>query len=182
MLIVQVLTKQVQIMAFMGWFPFLFYTTLYVRYVMSYQLGRDADEDVATRAGSFALLIHAFVAYGAGTILPYLSEREQRLLPDDEDEAYSDEDEHARVRALVQQWKADVATSGRRLRLPRSKLEGPPASLHNSAVHAPQCVDCRSAALLRSHDEHVLHRQCRAGDNHDIPRRHLLGCRVLGVS
>lgn len=50
----------VQIAAFMGWFPFLFYATTYVENVMSHELGHEADRDEATRAGSFALLIYSF--------------------------------------------------------------------------------------------------------------------------
>lgn len=52
--------EQVQILAFMGWFPFLFYATTYVENVMSYQLGHEADRNEATRAGSLALLIYSF--------------------------------------------------------------------------------------------------------------------------
>lgn len=51
---------QVQIAAFMGWFPYLFYSTTYVKEVMANELGREPDIDKATRAGSLALLIYSF--------------------------------------------------------------------------------------------------------------------------
>lgn len=51
---------QVQIAAFMGWFPFLFYSTTYVAEVMAHEIGKEPDRNYATRVGSFALLIHSF--------------------------------------------------------------------------------------------------------------------------
>lgn len=51
---------QVQIAAFMGWFPYLFYSTTYVAEVMAHELGHEPDIDKATRAGSLALLIYSF--------------------------------------------------------------------------------------------------------------------------
>ena len=50
----------VQIAAFMGWFPYLFYSTTYVAEVMAHELGHEPDRDEATRAGSLALLIYSF--------------------------------------------------------------------------------------------------------------------------
>lgn len=50
----------VQIAAFMGWFPYLFYSTTYVAEVMAIELGHQPDRDAATRAGSLALLIYSF--------------------------------------------------------------------------------------------------------------------------
>jgi solute carrier family 45 protein 1/2/4 len=50
----------VQIAAFMGWFPYLFYSTTYVAEVMAHELGHTPDIDKATRAGSLALLIYSF--------------------------------------------------------------------------------------------------------------------------
>jgi solute carrier family 45 protein 1/2/4 len=50
----------VQIAAFMGWFPYLFYSTTYVAEVMAHELGHAPDIDDATRAGSLALLIYSF--------------------------------------------------------------------------------------------------------------------------
>lgn len=73
----------VQIAAFMGWFPYLFYSTTYVAEVMAQEIGAEPDPDVATRAGSLALLIYSFVAIIAGTLLPYLAARDRRLLRPD---------------------------------------------------------------------------------------------------
>jgi hypothetical protein len=53
-------SSQVQIAAFMGWFPYLFYSTTYVADVMAKELGHEPDTDKATRAGSLALLIYSF--------------------------------------------------------------------------------------------------------------------------
>ncbi|OCF30813.1 solute carrier family 45, member 1/2/4 [Kwoniella heveanensis BCC8398] len=120
----------VQIAAFMGWFPYLFYSTTYVAEVMTHELGHQPDIDKATRAGSLALLIYSFVAIIAGTLLPYLNARDRRLLKpmseklrdgethndDSEDE---DDVEMERIREMVQQWKAEAAREGRPLKLPR---------------------------------------------------------------
>lgn len=67
----------------MGWFPYLFYSTTYVAEVMAQEIGAEPDPDVATRAGSLALLIYSFVAIIAGTLLPYLAARDRRLLRPD---------------------------------------------------------------------------------------------------
>ncbi|ORY25239.1 major facilitator superfamily domain-containing protein [Naematelia encephala] len=114
----------VQIAAFMGWFPYLFYSTTYVAEVMAHELGHEPDIDKATRAGSLALLIYSFVAIIAGTLLPYLAARDRRLLkPDsekDEDDDEEDEEdiELERIREMVRQWKAEAARQGRPLKLP----------------------------------------------------------------
>nr|XP_019049930.1 solute carrier family 45, member 1/2/4 [Kwoniella bestiolae CBS 10118]OCF28860.1 solute carrier family 45, member 1/2/4 [Kwoniella bestiolae CBS 10118] len=119
----------VQIAAFMGWFPYLFYSTTYVAEVMTHELGHVPDTDTATRAGSLALLIYSFVAIIAGTLLPYLAARDRRLLKpvsekirdgelhadDSEDE---DDIEMERIREMVREWKADAARQGRPLKLP----------------------------------------------------------------
>ncbi|KAK1920805.1 major facilitator superfamily domain-containing protein [Papiliotrema laurentii] len=108
----------VQIAAFMGWFPYLFYSTTYVADVMAKELGHEPDTDKATRAGSLALLIYSFVAIIAGTLLPYLNARDRRLLkPEQGDE---DEDEELdRIRNMVREWKAEAARDGQPLKLPR---------------------------------------------------------------
>lgn len=100
----------VQIAAFMGWFPFLFYSTTYVAEVMSHEQGHDADRDEATRVGSFALLIYSFVAIFAGTILPYLSERDQRIMRL-ADEAVDVETEPV-ARDTVRQWRVEARPNG----------------------------------------------------------------------
>jgi solute carrier family 45 protein 1/2/4 len=120
------------VFAFMGWFPYLFYSTTYVAEVMAQELNHQPDVDRATRAGSLALLIYSFVAIAAGTLLPYLAARDRRLLKpqteksrggEDDDE---DDDEHDaemdRVRQMVQEWKAEAAREGRPLKLPTSEL------------------------------------------------------------
>lgn len=69
----------VQICAFMGWFPYLFYSTTWVAEVMATEQGTEPDVDDATRAGSLALLI-----YSCGTsirILFCLTRRETDLSP-----------------------------------------------------------------------------------------------------
>lgn len=105
----------VQIFAFMGWFPFLFYATTYVGQVMAYEIGKEPDNDLATRTGEFALLIYSIVAVCAGTVLPYLARRNQDLLSRrDEDE----DEESARLRKMVRDWKAEAARKGKPLRLP----------------------------------------------------------------
>ncbi|CCL99450.1 uncharacterized protein FIBRA_01468 [Fibroporia radiculosa] len=106
----------VQVFAFMGWFPFLFYATTYVGQVMAYELQRDPDKDTATRMGEFAMLIYSIVAVAAGATLPHLARRDTRLLAHDGDE---DEDaELARLRATVREWRAEAARRGRPLQLP----------------------------------------------------------------
>ena len=122
----------------MGWFPYLFYSTTYVAQVMADELGREPDLDKATRAGSLALLIYSFgelsqlgeltaVAIAAGTLLPYLSSRDRRLLGPSadakrEDDMDEDEVELEHIRELVRQWKAESARQGRPLKLPSSEL------------------------------------------------------------
>jgi len=108
----------VQIFAFMGWFPFLFYGTTWIGQVMAAEIGEDPDVEKATRAGDFAMLIYSLIAITAGTLLPYLASRDHRLL------ARSDEDDEedvelARIREMVRQWKLEAARKGKPLKLPR---------------------------------------------------------------
>lgn len=72
----------VQVLAYMGWFPFLFYATEWVIEVWQAEQMRkghhDGEDfkgisDQATELGSFALLIFSIVSLAAGTLLPYLS-------------------------------------------------------------------------------------------------------------
>ncbi|THG97610.1 hypothetical protein EW026_g4422 [Hermanssonia centrifuga] len=105
----------VQIFAFMGWFPFLFYATTYIGQVMAYELGREPDLDLATRTGEFALTIYSLVAVAAGTLLPRLAQRDTRLL------AHGDEDddtEFTRLKSTVREWRAEAARQGQPLKLP----------------------------------------------------------------
>jgi len=106
----------VQVFAFMGWFPFLFYSTTYVGQIMAYELDREPDQDAATRTGEFAMLLYSIVAVAAGALLPRLTRRDTRLLAHEGDD---DEDaELTRLRATVREWRADAARRGRPLQLP----------------------------------------------------------------
>ncbi|PVG03619.1 MFS general substrate transporter [Serendipita vermifera] len=107
----------VQIFAFVGWFPFLFYATVWVGEVMAREIDADPSVADATRAGELALLLSSIVSVVVGTVLPYIAQRDTRLLSKgDEDE---DEDEEiSRIRALVRSWKAEAARMGRPLHLP----------------------------------------------------------------
>lgn len=106
----------VQVFAFMGWFPFLFYSTTYVGQVMAYEQQTEPDKDVATRTGEFAMLIYSIVAVSAGTILPHLARRDARLLADAED--VDDNAEMSRLRQTVRAWQSEAARKGKPLRLP----------------------------------------------------------------
>lgn len=107
----------VQIFAFIGWFPFLFYATVWVGDVMAQEIDAEPTVAEATRAGELALLLSSVVSVVVGTVLPYIAQRDQRLLSKgdlDEDE----DEEVSRIRALVRSWKAEAARMGRPLRLP----------------------------------------------------------------
>ncbi|KDQ64622.1 hypothetical protein JAAARDRAFT_28261 [Jaapia argillacea MUCL 33604] len=106
----------VQVFAFMGWFPFLFYATTYVGQVMAYEKQAEPDNDLATRTGEFAMLLYSIVAVCAGTLLPHLARRDIRLLEGDEDE--SEDEEINRLRITVRQWRSEAARQGKPLRLP----------------------------------------------------------------
>ncbi|KAF9226586.1 MFS general substrate transporter [Gyrodon lividus] len=109
----------VQLFAFMGWFPFLFYSTTYVGQVMAYQLGQEPDIEIATRTGEFAMLIYSIVAVIAGVILPYLARRDPRLFPEEGD----DEQRHTqRLRLVLHRWREESLSTGKALRLPRQAL------------------------------------------------------------
>jgi solute carrier family 45 protein 1/2/4 len=91
--------------------------------VMSHEQGRNADRGEATRVGSFAMLLYSFVAIIAGTVLPWFSQRDERLLPDTDDDEEG-EAEAVRIRETVDAWRRDAHRRGRPLKLPRSKLMG----------------------------------------------------------
>ncbi|KAJ7179008.1 MFS general substrate transporter [Mycena filopes] len=106
----------VQLFAFMGWFPFLFYATTYMGQVMAHEIGAEPDPELATRTGELAMLIYSIVAVISGIILPHLANRDRRLMAHQGDD---DEDaELTRIRTMVRQWKAEAARHGRPLRLP----------------------------------------------------------------
>ncbi|KAI7849215.1 major facilitator superfamily domain-containing protein [Circinella umbellata] len=64
----------VQFFAWLGWFPFLFYSTTWVSDLYFVSHPRDSPDSWAkgTRAGSFALLMYAIVSVVSGVILPWL--------------------------------------------------------------------------------------------------------------
>ncbi|TFK75785.1 MFS general substrate transporter [Pluteus cervinus] len=106
----------VQIFAFMGWFPFLFYSTTYVGQIMAKEIGAEPDPDTAVRTGALAMLIYSIVGVGAGTLLPHLANRDRRLMAHRTD---VDEDaELSRIRETVRQWRVEAARQGKPLRLP----------------------------------------------------------------
>ncbi|KAH8118363.1 MFS general substrate transporter [Phellopilus nigrolimitatus] len=107
----------VQFFAFMGWFPFLFYATTYVGQVLAKQTGKEPDSENATRMGDLALLWFSIVAVIAGTLLPNLARRDQRLLAHDGDE--EENAELTRLRDTVREWRAEAAANGKPLKLPR---------------------------------------------------------------
>ncbi|KAI0322524.1 MFS general substrate transporter [Amylostereum chailletii] len=110
----------VQLFAFMGWFPFLFYSTTYVGQVMAYELQAEPDAELATRTGALAMLIYSLVAVGAGALLPHLARRDPRLLAYEEDE--DDEAEFLHLRSNVQRWRMDAIDHRKTFRLPRMPL------------------------------------------------------------
>ncbi|GAA5973043.1 hypothetical protein JCM11641_000380 [Rhodosporidiobolus odoratus] len=63
----------VQFFAWMGLFPFLFYSSTYVSDVMASSEGGNPDGDTASRAGSLALLYYALIALLFASILPWLA-------------------------------------------------------------------------------------------------------------
>lgn len=84
---------------------------------MAYQIKKDPDVDVATRAGNFALLMYSLVGVVAGSLLPELTKRDERLL---EGEEHTDEDmEVVRIQRTVMKWKTDTGSRGESLKLPR---------------------------------------------------------------
>ncbi|TFL05952.1 major facilitator superfamily domain-containing protein [Pterulicium gracile] len=106
----------VQLFAFMGWFPFLFYSTLYIGQVMAAEHNQEPDKDYATRKGEFAMLLYSIVAAFSGTLLPHLANRDRKLMAhrgDDDEDA-----ELTRLKNTVFQWKVEAAQKGKELRLP----------------------------------------------------------------
>ncbi|KAJ7507950.1 hypothetical protein B0H11DRAFT_1969440 [Mycena galericulata] len=106
----------VQLAAFCGWFPFLFYATTYVGQIMAQEEHKEPNPDLATRKGEFAMLLYSIVGVVSGTVLPHLANRDRRLMAHQGDE---DEDaELTRIRTTVRQWRVEAARQGRPLRLP----------------------------------------------------------------
>ncbi|KAE9979015.1 hypothetical protein EG328_001144 [Venturia inaequalis] len=73
---------EVQFMAWIGWFPFLFYTTTYIAemyvdpiYEANPNLSREEADKVweaGTRRGTFALLLFAMVTFTSSVLLPFI--------------------------------------------------------------------------------------------------------------
>ncbi|KAI6047428.1 major facilitator superfamily domain-containing protein [Pisolithus marmoratus] len=109
----------VQLCAFMGWFPFLFYSTTYVGQVMAYQLDEEPDIEHATRIGELAMLLYSIVAVVAGVVLPRLTRRDSRLLSqDDDDDARRTE----RLRLMLEHGREEAVQRGKQFKLPRMPL------------------------------------------------------------
>ncbi|TEB35620.1 MFS general substrate transporter [Coprinellus micaceus] len=106
----------VQLFAFMGWFPFLFYATTYVGQVMAKEIGKEPDAEFATRMGERAMLFYSIVGVVAGTVLPHLATRDRRILARYENETQDEELNY--LKKLVREWRVDAAQRGRPLRLP----------------------------------------------------------------
>lgn len=209
-------------------FPFLFYSTTWVLEVMKEEQRRQGkggvDKDAGARAGSLAMLFYSIgassparprsfvpsvradmrcrplpVAVIAGTVLPYLAERDRRLLApdadddDDDDDETEQEREFRRIKSMVEVWKREAKRDpkGKPVRLPTM-----PFMLRNiwtSALVLFSVLMCVVALIglftCPSHltsletptqDRHLLRHQGLAGERAHLARRHLLGRRLLG--
>ncbi|KAL1952770.1 hypothetical protein VTO42DRAFT_4276 [Malbranchea cinnamomea] len=87
---------EVQLCAWVGWFPFLFYATTYIGQLYVNPIFDEnpnlSDEDIdatwedATRIGTFALLVYAVISFVASIVLPLLVEPTYRaVIPQDID-------------------------------------------------------------------------------------------------
>ncbi len=56
------------------------------------------------------------MAIFAGTLLPWLNQRDRRLLASNEDDNV--DEELSRIRAMVREWRAEAARAGKPLKLP----------------------------------------------------------------
>ncbi|KAF9585598.1 hypothetical protein BGW38_001620 [Lunasporangiospora selenospora] len=119
----------VQFFAWMGWFPFLFYSSTYIAEIYTieqYQKGTPIDrpedgsdpttgvQDAAVRAGSFCLLIYSVVSLVASILLPVFVEPDVQLLSSD-------------TEVISQQMQEDThqeRTHGRDVRNDRHSHEG----------------------------------------------------------
>ncbi|KAH7887635.1 hypothetical protein F5I97DRAFT_1861745 [Phlebopus sp. FC_14] len=108
----------VQLFAFMGWFPFLFYSTTYVGQVMAHQIGKEPDIELATRTGELAMLLYSIVAIIAGVVLPSLAQRNP-VLPEPGD----NESTHVeRLRLTLRRWHEEGFATHKLHRLPHRSL------------------------------------------------------------
>ncbi|KAI6134965.1 MFS general substrate transporter [Pisolithus croceorrhizus] len=109
----------VQLCAFMGWFPFLFYSTTYVGQIMAYQLDGEPNIEHATRIGELAMLLYSIVAVIAGVVLPRLTLRDSRLLAQDGDD---DSSRTERLRLMLRHWQEGAVQRGKQFKIPRMPL------------------------------------------------------------
>ena len=90
-------------------------STTYIGQAMAKEKNAEPDPEYATRVGALSMLFNSIVAALAGTLLPYLSRRDTRLLRvQDEDE----EEETIRLRNTIHEWRVDAAKKGKKMRLP----------------------------------------------------------------
>ncbi|EPY51503.1 alpha-glucoside transporter Sut1 [Schizosaccharomyces cryophilus OY26] len=134
----------VQFFAYFGWFPFLFYITTYVGtlFLRHAPKGHEEDWDMATRQGSFALLLFAIVSLASNTALPLLLEHEG----DDDDDDDDDDDETA--------TEESSRAYERHLRpaeyIPRSSAEpSERSSLRSEPTEAPSPAPSASTSRLQ---------------------------------
>ena len=82
---------------------------------MAREKNAEPDPEYATRMGALSMLLNSIVAAMAGTLLPYLSRRDKRLLRvQDEDE----EEETIRLRNMIHGWRVEAAKKGKKMKLP----------------------------------------------------------------
>jgi len=82
---------------------------------MAREKNAEPDAEYATRVGALGMLFNSMVAVVAGSVLPYFSRRDKRLLRvQDEDE----EEETIRLRALICEWRSEAEKKGKSMRLP----------------------------------------------------------------
>lgn len=90
-------------------------STTYIGQAMAKEKNGEPDSEYATRIGALSMLLNSIVAAMAGTLLPYLSRRDKRLLRvQDEDE----EEETTRLRNMLHEWRVEAAKKGKKMRLP----------------------------------------------------------------
>ncbi|KAJ1741778.1 hypothetical protein LPJ78_003765 [Coemansia sp. RSA 989] len=66
---------RIQLLAWIGWFPFLFYSTTYIAdlYMAAHDAGSDEAMERGTRAGSLAMFAHAVVSLCSSLVLPLIT-------------------------------------------------------------------------------------------------------------
>ncbi|KAJ5317451.1 hypothetical protein N7508_001959 [Penicillium antarcticum] len=136
---------EVQVAAWVGWFPFLFYSTTYIGqlYVnpifaenpnLSKEKIDQAWED-ATRMGAFALLIYAIISFLANTLLPlfvvptYSPAPKTTSQPASLDGDYNEDEEQTSRRVSISGMPIGTATEPLLDTPPRYEAEGKPTWL-----------------------------------------------------